>query len=422
MARFRLGKDKSKDESHVIDEQRLMDGVPVDEVEDDEEDDLEEQEQSDRYHDDLEASLENLIDYFTRVEMQHLNRMERGIISKEAFLHEVVSYLEMQGITGETQQELLDRFKRFLWSYDIIDDLINDKDISDIKILAFDTIRIKVLGKRKTSDVKFRNAKAYTRFVERVAIKNKVNLSDQNAIQNFVDKHSNPNFILRFDVTTPFVNSVSTPYLHIRKVPKEKYTIEGLIKAGMLSQETADYLVNAAANRDGILFTGKGASGKTTLMNVLLDYIPQDKSGLVIQENEELFSTHPDLMFQHTVLNKGEGKINYDLKDLARNGLLADLDYFVIGEIKGGEALYFLNAAYTGHKCWASVHGASSTEALNKLVDYIKYASDYSREDALQMLTHINTVVFLSGFKVQEISEVTGWDDEKKDLIYKRIL
>ena len=45
-------------------------------------------------------------------------------------------------------------------------------------------------------------------------------------------------------------------------------------------------------------------------------------------------------MFQHIVSAHGEGKIKYDLKDLSRNGLLVDLDYFIIGEIKGGEALY----------------------------------------------------------------------------------
>ena len=189
----------------------------------------------------------------------------------------------------------------------------------------------------------------------------------------------------------------------------------------MAQKETFDYLIKAAGERDGMLFTGKGASGKTTMMNFLLDYIPHSYSGLVIQENEELFSDHPDLMFQHTVMNRGEGKIQYDLKDLARNGLLVDLDYFIIGEIKGGEALYMLNAAYTGHRCWASVHGASSTEAINKLVDYIKYASDYTREEAMQMLTHINTVVFMKNFHVKEIAEVVGWDDDKKKLIYKYV-
>lgn len=94
-------------------------------------------------------------------------------------------------------------------------------------------------------------------------------------------------------------------------------------------------------------------------------------AGVILLAYEELFSNiHPDIMFQHIVINRGEGKIQYELKDLARNALLLDLDYFIIGEIKGDEAVHFLTAAYTGHQCWASVHGISSTEAIDKLADY----------------------------------------------------
>ncbi|MBU9742313.1 Flp pilus assembly complex ATPase component TadA [Lachnospiraceae bacterium ASD3451] len=367
--------------------------------------------------------LDDVIDYFTRVDMKPLNLVERGMKSREDFLREVREYLKHSQVGEPLAGIVLERFRKFLWSYDILDELINDESISDIKVLDENHIRIKRYGKRMTSPLKFRSKEAYRRFVDRVVIKNRTNLSDLNAVQNFTDKTTNPKFILRFNITTEFVNSVDTPYLHIRKIAKQKNTLADLIKMGMLSGETADWLRREASLASGILFTGKGASGKTTLMNALLDCIPEDYSGLVIQENEELFSnTHPDLMFQHVVSSKGEGKIRYDLKDLARNGLLTDLDYFIIGEIKGGEALYFLNAAYTGHKCWASVHGASSTEGLNKLADYVKYESDYSREDALHMLCHITTVVFLENFKVREISQIDGWDHLNNDLKYKKIL
>lgn len=142
----------------------------------------------------------------------------------------------------------------------------------------------------------------------------------------------------------------------------------------------------------------------------------------VIQENEELFSNkHPDLMFQHVVTSRRQNEIQFDLKDLARNGLLTDLDYFIIGEIKGGEAFYFLNAAYTGHKCWASCHGSSSTEAINKLADYVTYESGYSQAEAKKMLQSLETIVFMKNFKVTEISEITGWNEEKKDLTYRAI-
>lgn len=370
----------------------------------------------------LDEYIDDIVNYFTVVNKQSLNSLERSLITKEDFVNEVQTYIKSFPLNDEEKKQVFKSFSSFLWSYDIIDDLIDDPEISDIKVISWDLVRVKRLGKRETSPIKFRSPRHFESFINHVAVKNKISLSDNTALQNFVDKKSNPNFILRFNISTKFINSTEAPYMHIRKVAKNKYTIEQLVQAGMMDEATAKYLMNAAANRDGILFTGKGASGKTTLMNVLLDYIPDAYSGLVIQENEELFShVHPDLMFQHTVMNRGEGKISYDLQDLARNGLLIDLDYFIIGEIKGGEALYMLNAAYTGHRCWASVHGASSTEAMNKLVDYIKYSSDYTREEAMQMLTHINTVVFLKQFKVREISEIVGWDEENKKLIYKNI-
>lgn len=367
--------------------------------------------------------LDEITDHFTKIEKKSLNQVLRGQKSKERFLDEVTVYLGLRGVSGGAAAQVLEEFQRYLWGYHILEDLINDDSISDIKVLSYDNIRIKRQGQRETAPVAFRDKEEYRQFVEYVAIKNRTNISDMNAVQNFTDKLSNEKFILRFNIVTDFVNSVDTPYLHIRKIPKHKRYMEELIALGMLNRETADYLVEKAKNGTGMLFTGKGASGKTTLMNALLDRIPHSASVLAIQENEELFSnTHPDMMFQHVVTSRGEGKLQYDLKELARNGLLTDLDYFIIGEIKGGEALYFLNASYTGHKCWASVHGISSTQAMDKLVDYIKYESDYAKEDVLKMLENMSCIVYMENFRVKEISEVTGYDAKTRSLNYRRVL
>lgn len=369
----------------------------------------------------LDIMLDELLNYFIHVERQTLLLVERGIKDKSELMLAADAYLRTRGVSAESRKRLIDHFSRFIWGYYILEEAINDKDISDIKVLSENNVRIKRKGRRMNADIRFPSKSDYKRFISMVAVKNKTNLSDVNAIQSFTDKESNSNFILRFNIATDFVNSCDVPYLHIRKIPKKKYTIKNLIELNMLDEKTADYLINAASNSSGILFTGKGASGKTTLMNVLLDYIPHDKSGLVIQENEELFSNiHPDMMFQHIVSTHGEGKIQYDLKDLGRNGLLTDLDYFIIGEIKGGEALYLLNASYTGHRCWASVHGMSSTEAFNKLADYVKYESDYSLTDIKRMLIGIKTIVYMKDFKVCEISEVRGM--ENGEIVYEKIL
>jgi pilus assembly protein CpaF len=370
-----------------------------------------------------EDLLQDIIEHFTVVDKKSLNLVQRGVLSKEDFLAQVKNFIIHRGISEEQTFATVEAFRKYIWGYHVLDDLIYNDDISDIKVIDENNVRIKRLGKRESTDICFASVNDYISFVNYIAIKNKTNISDINAIQTFTDKETNPKFILRFDVMTSFVTSTGTPYVHIRKIPKDKYSMNKLQELNMFNEETKQYLIEKAKTSTGILFTGKGASGKTTLMNAMLEEIPHDCSALVIQENEELFTIgHPEMMFQHIVTSRGEGKIQYDLSDLARNGLLIDLDYFIIGEIKGGEALYFLNAAYTGHKCWASVHGVNSTEAMDKLADYVKYESDYSKEDALRMLRGIKVVVFLQDFKVKEISEIVGWDEEAKNLQYKRIM
>ena len=367
--------------------------------------------------------VDEVINFFTITDPIKLNLLERGKLDKETFIQQdVIKFIKTLTKDKDKQEEILKGFSSFVWSYDILDDLIAERDISDIKVYDWNRIRLKRLGKRETSTIRFRNEKHYIKFIEHVALKNKINISDTNAAQNFVDKESSEDAILRFNITTGFINSSGKPVLHIRKIPKIKLTESELIEYGMFDKKTANYLKKRVAESGGILFAGKGGSGKTTLMNFLLDYIPHDYSALVIQENEELFSNHPDMAFQHTVQNRGEGKIEYTLYDLARNGLLTDIDYFIIGEIKGSEAIYLLNAVYTGARGWASVHGASATEAMKKLVDYIKYNSDYSQEEALQMLLHLDTVVFMKDFKVAEIAEVTGYNAETGNLEYKKVL
>jgi len=367
--------------------------------------------------------FDELIGYFTSVEKKTINMVNRDLLGKEVLNAMVTDYLKERQVPEDLVPQILQKFEAYVFGYHILEPLLYDESVSDIRILSYDNIRIKRNGERMNSGIQFKDAKDFNRFVEYVAIKNKVALSDISAIQSFTDKTTNPKFILRFNICTDYVNSVQNSYLQIRKISKEKKGMDYLIQRNMLDESTAQYLIQKAKDASGILFTGKGASGKTTLMNELIEYIPHNKSIYVIQDNEELFTVaHPETQLHHTVDNKGEGKIFYALQDLARNGLVADVDYYIIGEIKGAEALYFLNAAYTGHQCWASVHGINSTEAINKLVDYAKYESNYQKIDLLKMMKSMEVVVFLENFKVKEISEVIGIDLNTGELIYKRIL
>lgn len=362
-----------------------------------------------------------VLDYFLHVEKKSLQMVQSGQLTQKEFLKRTADYLKTKRLQGEELQEGLEQVRKYVFGYYVLEDLLADEQISDIRVLGPDNVRVKRLGKRMNSDVKFRDREDYRRFVELAATKNKVSLSVLNAVQTFTDKTGNDQFILRFDISTELVNSVDLPYLSIRKIPKQKKRLSKLVEEGMLTGTEAGYLAERAAIGQGLLVAGKGGSGKTTLLNALLEQIPNDQSGLVIQENEELFSDHPELMFQHIVDIRGEGKVQYSLRDLARNGLLMDLDYYIIGEIKGEEALYLLTASYTGHKCWISIHANSAEQAADKLADYIKYESDYSKREALQMLTGLETIIFMKGYRIEEIVEIEGWDDVAGNLRYKQI-
>ena len=382
--------------------------------------------------DDLDIVFDLLINHYVHEDKRSLVLVESGKKTKEEFLNEVKLYIKkvyknLYGIDNNGIDELVGKINKFLWGYDILDELINDVTISDIRVINENNIRIKRLGKRQKANVSFKSKADYRRFVDALIIRNSINVSEINAIGKFTDKKSNDKFILRVNICSEFINSADNPYLVIRKIPKEKYTIERLVEMGMLTDELAKYLISKAKDGKGMVFTGKGASGKTTLMNALLEHIPHDNSALVIQESEELFTYevekggHPDMMFQHSVHNSGEGKVKYDLKELGNNGLRTDIDYFIIGEVTGGEALYVLNACYTGHKAWISVHGMNSTEATNKVADYIKYSSDYSKEDALSMLVALDTIVYLDKFRVREVSEIKQWNAKECVLEYENV-
>lgn len=362
-------------------------------------------------------------------EAEEKDAAERKRSVKKAAL----SVLKQMGYGGENELKarVLEELEKYLWGYYVLDELVNNQDVSDIRVLGFNYIRYKKFGVRYQYEKHFIDENDYLQFVSLLAVRNKKSLSDCNAVTYFTDT-SNPKFILRFNICTGLITSDKVPILTIRKISRDKYTLEGLMKKGMFDARTAEYLMEKAGNATGILFTGKGASGKTTLMNTMLEYIHENESALVIQENDELFintvinengESVParDVAFLHTIGGSGDNKVEYLLPELTRNGLRMDLDYYIIGEIKGDEAEGFTMASYTGHKCWATVHGMNAYEGVNKLADYMKQATGYAFEDCLRKLIGMEVVIFMKEFRVCEITEIYGFDEEEKMLL-KRIV
>lgn len=366
--------------------------------------------------------LDEMLQEFIVKKPQLINAVERGIRESNSLKDEIYKFLSSKAYTlnEEETNDIINEFETYIWGYGPLQELIDNPNISDIKIIDENNIRVKELGKRKNSNVKFGSKEKLREYINFIAVKNGITLSEINAIQRITDKNCN-GFLLRMDISSEYVNSVDNPYLHIRKISKSKDDLEQLESKKMFNDEIRKYLVKAMKSSLGILVCGKGGSGKTTLMNALIEEIPYDKSGLVLQEAEEIYSNnHPDLMFQKIIPNKVESNIEYTLADLIRNGLVADVDYMVIGEIKSAEAWDFINAAYTGHVPIASLHTINAEEAPNKLVHYMKYSSsskDMTEGELLETLMGVDVIIFMKDFKVNEITEISGFDRDKERLL-----
>ncbi|MFI3238275.1 MAG: ATPase, T2SS/T4P/T4SS family [Lachnospiraceae bacterium] len=368
---------------------------------------------------DIESIQEELVHDFTTTKQLSLIRMRKGQMSREDFLLEVREHLlRYYALEEAFNQVIMEKFEEFVFGYSKLTSLIDDPDVSDIRCVRYNNIRVKKKGKRMDSMITFSSEKEYRQFIDYIATKNQVSIDNLNAIQRFTDMDSHEEFVLRFTVSMPLVNTYEEPYLCVRKVSKYFPELEELIEAKMLTKEMATMLSERFI-KGSTLICGGNSSGKTTILNALKEIIPNDVAVMVAQQADELSTkSHPDMMFLHSLPKVAEGKVSYDLKDISIAALTMDVDFFIVGEIKGEEALYLLNAAYTGQLCSGTIHAPSADKGLNKLVDYAMQASRYSRNELLKMMECFKTIIFMKDYQVHQIFEVRGWDYEKEELVY----
>lgn len=367
-----------------------------------------------------EVGLQRLVEDYLTQKQSSLLQMKKGILDREGFLREAENHIkQFYHLPPHRAKSLLSEFEAYIFGYSRLAVLIDDPTISDIRVVSFDNIRVKREGKRMDGGVSFLNEKEYRQFIDYVAARNQVNISNLNAIQRFTDSESHPDFILRFTLSMPLVNTYTEPYLCIRKVPRKFPGVRTLIERGMLSKEIAELLIERFGS-GSTLICGGNSSGKTTLLNALKETLPDNMAILVAQQADELTTMfHPDMMFLHSLPGTGESAVSYDLKNISIAGLTMDVDFFIIGEVKGEEALYLLNAAYTGQLCAATIHAPSADRAPDKVVDYAMYASRYSRNELMRMMDCFKTLIFMEHYRVKEIYACTGWNEERKELEYE---
>jgi len=345
---------------------------------------------------------------------------EKGDITEEEFEEVIKGVLKKYELDAEKEQLVYESFMRDVASYGKLDAVIATPEVTDIRLINKDTINVQIKGEWYRSNISFAEEEEYLSFLHHICSKNHAAVNVRQAQNIFTDIETNPLARLRFTVTHSLLNSSGTMTCHIRKVDKVKKSTPQLIKEGLFTAKQAGFLINAIKHGKSIIICGGSGSGKTVVLNNLLEYEADSVCGVCIQEADELHSdTKKNIEFQHSISAKGEGKVEYTLRQLATMALLKNVELFIIGEIKGDEARDFFTASITGAQVLCTTHADSCFEALPRIADLAKYTGDYTQKDLLKMLSRsIDYVVYLENYKMMQIAGVVGWDDDRKDIIY----
>ncbi|MFP5105431.1 CpaF family protein [Neobacillus sp. C211] len=261
-----------------------------------------------------------------------------------------------------------------------INSLLLDEDVSELMVNGPNQVYCERKGKLVLTPVQFR---------------------DNEHVMSVIDKIVAP-LGRRIDESSPMVDArlpdgsrvnaiipplaLNGPTITIRKFSKDPYQIEDLINLGTVTEEMAIFLDACVKARLNMFVSGGTGSGKTTTLNVLSNFIPDDEKIVTIEDVAELQlgQEHVISLESRPPNIKGIGAIS--IRDLVRNSLRMRSDRVIIGEVRGGKALEMLQAMNTGH------YGSLATGHSNSPRD---------------MIARLETMVLISGvdFPIKALRE-----------------
>jgi pilus assembly protein CpaF len=243
-----------------------------------------------------------------------------------------------------------------------INPLLLDEEISEVMVNGPHNVYVERKGKVELTDVQFR---------------------DNEHVMNIIEKIVSP-LGRRIDESSPMVDArlpdgsrvnaiipplaLVGPTITIRKFSKDPYTIEDLIRFGTITREMAVFLDACVKARLNIFISGGTGSGKTTTLNVISSFIPEDERIITIEDAAELKLSQDHVVSLESRPANIEGKGAVTIRDLVRNSLRMRPERIVIGEVRGGEALDMLQAMNTGHDgSLATGHANSPRDMISRL-------------------------------------------------------
>ena len=295
-----------------------------------------------------------------------------------------------------------------------LEPLLRDDSITEVMVNRFDEVYIERDGRIHQTGTAFDDERHLRQVIDRIVSR----------VGRRVDEAS-PMVDARLPDGSR-VNAVLPPIavdganLTIRKFSAEPFTSEDLVMMGTLTPQSVDLIRACVAGRLNILVSGGTGSGKTTTLNVVSSFIPDDERIITIEDAAELKLSQPHVLRLEARPENSEGKGLVTVRDLVRNSLRMRPDRILVGEVRDAAALDMLQAMNTGHDgSLSTIHANSARDAFSRLETMVLLAGiDMPMRSIREQIARaIQLVVHQARLRdgsrhVTTISEVTGLDGD----------
>ena len=306
----------------------------------------------------------------------------------------------------ELEKRVFDSLKRL----DVLQELIDDTEVTEIMVNGPDSIFYEKNGCIQQYDGRFSSEEKMQDIIQQIVGRHNrvVNQSSPIVDTRLVDG-SRVNIVL-------FPISLGGSAISIRKFPKEPYNMEKLIAIGSVSKEVSEMLKLLVKAKYSIFISGGTGSGKTTFLNALSQYIPEDERIITIEDSAELQLLGAKNIVRMETRNANvEGVMPITIRDLIRTALRMRPDRIIVGECRGAATLDMLSAMNTGHDGSLSTgHANSCRDMLSRMETMVLMGQELPLSAIRsQIASGINIIIQLGRLRdksrrVLEIAELDG--------------
>lgn len=292
--------------------------------------------------------------------------------------------------------------------------LIRDIRVSDIMINGAKNAYVERGGRLEKSAVEFDDNAHLMRIIDRIAsqVGRRVDESSPMVDARLQDGS-------RVNAIVPPL-ALDGPCLSIRRFPADPLTLKDLIGFGAVTVGMAKLMTASVEAGKNILISGGTGSGKTTMLNSLSSYIPEEERIVTIEDAAELQLQQDHIVRLETRPPNIEGQGEITARDLVRNALRMRPDRIILGEIRGAEALDMLQAMNTGHDgSLATIHANTPRDALSRVENMVAMAGFELPTKAVrtQIASAIHLILQITRLedgsrRMTALSEIVGMEGE----------